>query len=61
MPLVQMQEYRIINAHALALKEKYDNVTHYNIDLTEPYHKFISTIGLQTAPEGFTANRVDNK
>ena len=44
------------DAHALALKEKYDNVTHYNIDLTEPYHKLISTIGLQTAPEGFTAN-----
>ena len=45
------------DAHALALKKKYDNVTHYNIDLTEPYHKFISTIGLQTAPEGFTTNR----
>ena len=39
------------------MKEKYDNVTHYNIDLTEPYHKFISTIGLQTAPEGLTTNR----
>ena len=45
------------DAHALALKEKYDNVTHYDIDLTDPYHKLISTIGLQTAPEGFTANR----
>ena len=45
------------DAHALALKEKYDNVTHYDIDLTDPYHKLISTIGLQTAPEGFTTNR----
>ena len=45
------------DAHALALVEKYDNVIHYNIDLTDPYHKLISTIGLQTAPEGFTVNR----
>ena len=45
------------DAHALALKEKYDNVTHYNIDLSDPYHKLISTIGLKTAPEGLTVNR----
>jgi len=45
------------DAHALALKEKYDNVIHYDIDLTDPYHKLISTIGLQTAPEGLTVNR----
>ena len=45
------------DAHALALKEKYDNVTHYNIDLSDPYHKLISTIGLETAPEGLTVNR----
>ena len=57
MPLdSSVKNTELSDAHALALKEKYDNVTHYNIDLTEPYHKLISTIGLQTAPEGFTAN-----
>ena len=45
------------DAHAEFLKSKYPNVVHYNIDLSEPYHKFISTIGLKTAPSGFTTNR----
>ena len=44
-------------AHADFLKSKYPNVVHYDIDLSEPYHKLISTIGLKTAPSGFTTNR----
>ena len=44
-------------AHADFLKSKYPNVVHYDIDLSEPYHKLISTIGLNTAPSGFTTNQ----
>ena len=58
MPLnSSVKNTELSDAHALALKEKYDNVTHYNIDLSDPYHKLISTIGLKTAPEGLTVNR----
>ena len=58
MPLnSSVKNTELSDAHALALKEKYDNVTHYNIDISDPYHKLISTIGLKTAPEGLTVNR----
>ena len=58
MPLnSSVKNTELSDAHALALKEKYDNVTHYNIDLSQPYHKLISTIGLKTAPSGFTTNQ----
>jgi len=58
MPLDSKPENtELSDAHAKALDEKYDNVTHYNVDLSEPYHKLISTIGLKTAPEGYTTNR----
>ncbi len=58
MPLDSKPENtELSDAHAKALDEKYDNVTHHNVDLSEPYHKLISTIGLKTAPEGYTTNR----
>ena len=58
MPLDSKKENtELSNAHAKFLKEKYPNVVHYDVDLSEPYHKLISTIGLQTAPSGFTTNR----
>ena len=58
MPLDSNKENtQLSNAHAEFLKSKYPNVVHYNIDLSEPYHKLISTIGLKTAPSGFTTNR----
>jgi NAD+ synthase len=51
------QNTELSDAHAEFLKKKYPNVVHYDIDLSEPYHKLISTIGLNTAPSGFTTNR----
>ena len=58
MPLDSKKENtELSNAHAKFLKEKYPNVVHYDVDLSEPYHKLISTIGLQTAPSGFTTNQ----
>ena len=58
MPLNSKKENtELSDAHAEFLKNKYPNVVHYNIDLSEPYHKLISTIGLKTAPSGFTTNR----
>ena len=58
MPLDSKEENtQLSDAHAEFLKSKYPNVVHYNIDLSEPYHKLISTIGLKTAPSGFTTNR----
>ena len=58
MPLDSKKENtELSDAHAEFLKSKYPNVVHYNIDLSEPYHKLISTIGLKTAPSGFTTNR----
>ena len=58
MPLDSKKENtELSDAHAEFLKNKYPNVVHYNIDLSEPYHKLISTIGLRTAPSGFTTNR----
>ena len=58
MPLDSKKENtELSDEHAEFLKNKYPNVVHYNIDLSEPYHKFISTIGLKTAPSGFTTNR----
>ena len=58
MPLNSKKENtELSDAHADALCEKYDNVTKYDIDLSEPYDKLISTIGLRTAPEGYTTNR----
>jgi len=57
MPLDSKSENtELSEAHAKALDQEYENVTHYDIDLSEPYHKLISTIGLQTSPEGFTVN-----
>ena len=58
MPLNSKKENtELSDAHADALCEKYDNVTKYDIDLSEPYDKLISTIGLRTAPEGYTTNK----
>ena len=58
MPLDSKPENtELSDAHAKALDEKYDNVTHYDVDLSEPYHKLLSTIGLKTAPEGYTTNK----
>ena len=58
MPLDSKKENtELSDAHAEFLKSKYPNVVHYNVDLSEPYHKLISTIGLNTAPSGFTTNR----
>ena len=58
MPLDSKPENtELSDAHAKALDQKYENVIHYDIDLSEPYHKLLSTIGLKTAPEGFTTNR----
>ena len=58
MPLNSKKENtELSDAHANALCEKYDNVTKYDIDLSEPYDKLISTIGLRTAPEGYTTNK----
>ena len=51
------QNTELSEAHADFLKSKYPNVVHYDIDLSEPYHKLISTIGLKTAPSGFTINK----
>ena len=51
------QNTELSEAHADFLKSKYPNVVHYDIDLSEPYHKLISTIGLNTAPSGFTTNQ----
>ena len=51
------QNTELSEAHANFLKSKYPNVVHYDIDLSEPYHKLISTIGLNTAPSGFTTNQ----
>ena len=59
MPLDSKKENtELSDAHAKFLKNKYPNVIHYNIDLSDPYHKLISTIGLRTAPSGFTTNRI---
>ena len=58
MPLDSKKENtELSDAHAKFLKNKYPNVIHYNIDLSDPYHKLISTIGLKTAPSGFTTNQ----
>ena len=58
MPLNSKKENtELSDAHAEFLKSKYSNVVHYNIDLSEPYDKLISTIGLKTAPSGFTTNK----
>ncbi len=58
MPLNSKKENtELSDAHANVLCEKYDNVTKYDIDLSEPYDKLISTIGLRTAPEGYTTNQ----
>ena len=51
------QNTELSEAHANFLKSKYPNVVHYDIDLSEPFHKLISTIGLNTAPSGFTTNQ----
>ena len=51
------RKHRVIKRTCKFLKEKYPNVVHYDVDLSEPYHKLISTIGLQTAPSGFTTNQ----
>ena len=59
MPLDSKKENtELSDAHAKFLKNKYPNVIHYNIDLSDPYHKLISTIGLRTAPSGVTTNRI---
>ena len=59
MPLDSKKENtELSNAHAKFLKNKYPNIIHYNIDLSEPYHKLISTIGLKTAQKGYTTNRI---
>ena len=58
MPLDSKKENtELSDTHAEFLKNKYPNVVHYDIDLSEPYHKLISTIGFKTAPSGYTANR----
>ena len=58
MPLDSKKENtELSDTHAEFLKNKYPNVIHYDIDLSEPYHKLISTIGLKTASSGYTANR----
>ena len=58
MPLDSKKENtELSDTHAEFLKNKYPNVIHYDIDLSEPYHKLISTIGFKTAPSGYTANR----
>ena len=58
MPLNSKKENTALSdAHAKALVDKYENVSHHNIDLSTTYHKLLSTISLQTSPEGFTHNR----
>ena len=58
MPLNSKKENTALSdAHAKALDDKYENVSHHNVDLSTTYHKLLSTIGLQTSPEGFTHNR----
>ena len=58
MPLDSKKENTALSdAHAKVLSDKYENVTHYNIDLSIPYHKLLSTISLQTNSEGLTHNR----
>ena len=61
MPLDSKKENtELSDAHAEFLKNKYPNVVHYNIDLSEPYHKLISTIGLKTAPQVLPLIDIDN-
>jgi len=58
MPLYSKKENTALSdAHAKALIDKYENVTHYNVDLSNPYTQLISAIGTQTSPEGFTHNK----
>jgi len=58
MPLESKKDNtELSDAHAKALTDKYDNVIHYNIDLSNSYSQLISTIGTDTRPEGFTHNR----
>ena len=58
MPLNSKKENTALSdAHAKALDDKYENVSHHNVDLSTTYHKLLSSISLQTSPEGFTHNR----
>ena len=58
MPLNSKKDNTVLSdAHAKALVDKYENVSHHNIDLSTTYHKLLSSISLQTSPEGFTHNR----
>ena len=58
MPLYSKKENtELSDAHAKSLSDKYENVTHYNVDLSHPYTQLISVIGTQTSPEGFTHNK----
>ena len=58
MPLNSKKENTALSdAHAKALSDKYENVSQHNIDLSTTYHKLLSSISLQTSPEGFTHNK----
>ena len=58
MPLNSKKENTALSdAHAKALDDKYENVNQHNIDLSTTYHKLLSSISLQTSPEGFTHNK----
>ena len=58
MPLNSKKENTALSdAHAKALDDKYEKVSHHNVDLSTTYHKLLSSISLQTSPEGFTHNR----
>ena len=58
MPLNSKKENTALSdAHAKALDDKYENVSHHNVDLSTTYHKLLSSISLQTSPEGFTHNK----
>ena len=58
MPLLSKKENtELSNAHAKALTDNYDNVTHYDIDLSDTYTQLISSVGRQTSIEGLTHNR----
>ena len=44
-------------AHAKKLSDQYQDVIHYNIDLSDTYTQLISSIGMQTSSDGLTHNR----
>ena len=44
-------------AHAKKLSNQYEDVIHYNVDLSDTYTQLISSIGMHTSPDGLTHNR----